>query len=956
MATLTQAQALTYLEVDVDYFRITRFELERSGSAIAAWTSMWTPDVPFTCVTPGDVVGTKAARMAHGPSTSGAAFWRPTNWSAFLDVSVVAGFIRRNSAANIGLVTRGNGGLGTQTGYVLTISPSGTLVISRILAGSSSTLLSTTSPVTPTVDQQVWVRFEAFNNVSAVAQLRYKVWLGTLNDEPGDWLGTTDPGLALPSGFTGIYATGPSATIDCDHFRMRALDDGSETMRFARDANYIPMSHDALPAMVDMNVDSGTISLGKSMGVRAVVSATFRDPLYSDLGELFNKGSLFGKLRARNLFIRGNNVRVKYGKVGDALADFESRAYVLDFIDGPKPRGEFTIAARDPLKLADNDRAQAPQISNGYLAAGINSSQTTATLSPTGIGNSEYPSSGFLNIGGTEIVSFTRSGDSLTITRAQEGTTAASHNAEDRCQLCLKYTAQKSSAIIRDLLVNYTDRGDYLDTLIPISVWTTEDDTYLQRLYTRIITEPTGVNKLISELIEQAGLLVFWDDLTQVIKYQVLKGIPTTAFTYGPDNIIEGTLSLQDQPDTRLTSVWTYFGIKNPLRPLDDQDNYRNTLATEDLEVAADNGGAVVAKIHGTWIPALGRTTADRVNALQLGRFATPPRKVGFEVLRHSEINEPLQGEGYRLEYYGAQDESGDLVNIPIQVTRVTPRPDRFIVEAEEMRFSSAYDTGLNLDRTITIDSDYYNVNLRTLHDTIYAAPTLDDVSLGVSLKLLITSNGRIGATSAANIALTIGSWPTGFPIEVEVLGLVQGAGGNAGAGGAGSANNPSPGAGGGPGGTALYTRHPITLKVSVGSVRGGGGGGGGGAGGAQGLFLEGGGHGGGGGGGGAGLVPGTGGAGGPGTSPGTPGGSGGPGTVNSGGDDGEGNGNPAHFTKAGDGGTGGNPGQAGIAGDANGSVDRPQVGGAAGAAGKSLDGASFCSITGSNLAGPQVN
>src|SRR5207253_22113 len=58
--------------------------------------------------------------------------------------------------------------------------------------------------------------------------------------------------------------------------------------------------------------------------------------------------------------------------------------------------------------LADGDRALAPATSNGFLVADITDTATALTLSPAGVGNDEYPATGYVAIGGSEIAAFYR--------------------------------------------------------------------------------------------------------------------------------------------------------------------------------------------------------------------------------------------------------------------------------------------------------------------------------------------------------------------------------------------------------------------------------------------------------------------------------------------------------------------------------------------------------------------
>src|SRR5690606_28538764 len=109
-------------------------------------------------------------------------------------------------------------------------------------------------------------------------------------------------------------------------------------------------------------------------------------------------------------------MRVIRGFVGQSLDEMETRHYIIETTSGPGVDGRFTITGKDTLKMLDDDRAQAPALSGGYLASGISAGDSSATLAPTGIGDEEYPASGTVAIG-NEICSFTRSGDTLSLTR-----------------------------------------------------------------------------------------------------------------------------------------------------------------------------------------------------------------------------------------------------------------------------------------------------------------------------------------------------------------------------------------------------------------------------------------------------------------------------------------------------------------------------------------------------------
>jgi hypothetical protein len=357
----------------------------------------------------------------------------------------------------------------------------------------------------------------------------------------------------------------------------------------------------------------------------------------------------------------------------------------------------------------------------------------------------------------------------------------------------------------------------------------------------------------------------------------------------------------------------TYFGLRNPLKSATDPDNYRSALLGVDLEAEEAYGGLANRTIFSRWIPFGGGTIANRLNNLLIGRFRDPPRRLTFDLARTGPRT-PQPGGAYAVGWRANQDMTGAEVTAPVQLVRLGRTDDRFTCEAEELLVTVIDDDDL-AERTIIIDNIINNVNLRTLHDTIY--PELVD-PYGITVRVIINPGVVVGSSSTATAALRTGSWVAGAVILIENAGTIQGAGGAGGIGGIGA------GVAGNPGGVALLVEVPVTLD-NAGSILGGGGGGGGAGSNAPAA-----------GGGGAGTVPGAGGAS---FVPGNPG------TALAGG--------AAVFGGTAlniPGGVGGNPGQAGGTGGGT-------SGGVGGAAGAAIDGISDVSLTNTGtITGPPIN
>lgn len=693
------------------------------------------------------------------------------------------------------------------------------------------------------------------------------------------------------------------------------------TLRFAMPAKYRPLDIEAIPSLVSVDYAPARLNPGEDLGTTASITFKFRTHPHSDTGpghdkyhaerpwNPYEQGDYWAKFRARNPSLKGEPIRWITGFVGDDLADMETRHFFVESTNGPDEDGIFTIVATDPFSRIDGENANLPRPSSGNLNAPITAAATTAVLSPAGIGDAEYPSSGYINIGGKEVVSFTRNDDTLTIVRARQNTTATTHDAEERMQICLELSGSPA-AISHTLLV---DGAGFDDAWINLDDWEDEVTAYLRRDYYRFIAEPTSVNTLQSDLIRNAGLLIWWDDLALQIRFQVLRQIATDAALYDDSIIVEDSLTIEEQPELRVSRVWCRYAMTDPLKGAEEENNYRSFLERKDEESEREFGGQQAKKtMWAPWIPPGGASTAERACDLWLGRYSRPPRRIPFRLFR-GELDAPQLGGGYQVEARPIQDATGALERVPVQLIEVKPDEFGWDVIGLEMRYrrQATDDVG---NKTVTIDVSTSAVVGRTLHDNLFPDPVAGD-----EVTFIISESATVSAPNTATPAFDTGVWPTvvldatgeigsplltglastedfaagmavtglGIPnhsrivsvgpteitldqnllgtgtteitvhtviINIDVRGRLQGAGGR---GGRGKTQNGASATSGLPGGTALKLRHPVNLIVDKGLARVWSGGGGGGGAGVLNLDQ----HKGGGGGGGAGIVAGGGGA-----------------------------------------------------------------------------------------------
>jgi len=383
------------------------------------------------------------------------------------------------------------------------------------------------------------------------------------------------------------------------------------TLRFVAPRSNLPLDLGVLiPCVKDYRTSPGTIRIDDGLGKRASLNIAMQDfPYHDRLVDPYQservsgdaqsngvgydpteRGTFWTKWIRRNPFYQGYACRVREGYVGDTLGQMRVRHYILERIEGPDTDGNVKITAKDPIKLADWSRAQVPVSSNGRLDAAITSGDGSATLAPAGVGDDEYPASGLIRIG-DELIDFTRSGDSLTLdNRGVRGTEADSHDEDDSVQLCYTMDDDTLSDVLDDLFQNYATIDA---SWIPKADW---DDEVSEWLFgfnlTGEITEPTGVDEVVSTLLVQNLCFMWWDEYEQEIKLQALKP-PQTASSVtdltDDANLIQNSAVIKRMPEDRRSRVYTYYDILDPTTNRDQPQNYRKLRGAIDSDAETDN-------------------------------------------------------------------------------------------------------------------------------------------------------------------------------------------------------------------------------------------------------------------------------------------------------------------------------------------------------------------------------
>lgn len=432
-----------------------------------------------------------------------------------------------------------------------------------------------------------------------------------------------------------------------------AFDKTTKTIKFITPTASSPKSDVYFPALTSVSAFSTSVNIGGAnpnlgaLGKRGKVSVNLKDFAYHDRFldkyqservdgtaqtdeggyDPATRGSFFTKLKSRFPFYAGRPLRVIDGYVdGGVLTVLQTRHFIITNIVGPNDNGNVTIEAKDVLTLAEKKSATAPLASRGELAVDIPIGATSFALEPSGIG-STYPASGTAVIG-SEVVTYTRSGDTITLTgRGLFNTEETTHKDGDTFQQCVTYTNALINEVVEDLLTNYTDvPAEFL----PTAAWATEVTRWAPTLQLNtVITEPTPVAELLGELAV-LGVSIWWDDVNQQIRIAVTKPIDLNQTVYNlSDNNSIKQITQEDRDEDRLTQVHFYTVQANPTAGAKDKSNYDRIRVTVDTEAEQANSynDTRIREIFCRWLN-IGNNTSERLRSRRLlNKFNASPKQ-----------------------------------------------------------------------------------------------------------------------------------------------------------------------------------------------------------------------------------------------------------------------------------------------------------------------------------------
>jgi hypothetical protein len=403
-----------------------------------------------------------------------------------------------------------------------------------------------------------------------------------------------------------------------------------------------------IPSLINVSTSPTRINLAGSnpdaqgLGNRALCSITLQDHIHTDRlvdpyvdGRTYDpllRGTFWAKWIARNKYRQNIQIVVYEGYAGQALSAMSKRTFFFESIQGPDDGGRIVIQGKDVLARLEERKAQAPIASPGVLYTGINAAVTS--LEVAGAVLADYPASGTLRID-NEIVTYTSRATSTNgvtfsgVTRGTDGSVAATHNVDALVQNCLRITDARIDDTLELLMEDY---GNIPAVYLDLAGWATEVSTYLSfwRL-NALITIPTSVTQLVSDIQEQVLVNCWWDEKDALVKLKAIRGVDALPpLLTAENNIISGSFVLTEKPRERVSQVWVYFDQRDKTRGANEEANFSSAVIVADLVAEALYDEPSIRKIYGTFLSseALASTTASKI----ITRYVDVPSQVQFRM------------------------------------------------------------------------------------------------------------------------------------------------------------------------------------------------------------------------------------------------------------------------------------------------------------------------------------
>ncbi|MBD3803555.1 MAG: hypothetical protein IE919_09995 [Thioclava sp.] len=417
-------------------------------------------------------------------------------------------------------------------------------------------------------------------------------------------------------------------------------------------ADKVPGLSYVIPSLVSVSTQPAMINLAggndnaQGIGLRAVCRLVFADHPHTDRvvdpyidGRSWDpmdrsRGSFWSRWIARNKYRQNIEIIVYEGYAGQTLAQMVRRTYFLQAISYPDASGKVAIEGKDILARIEERKAQAPLASPGVLHLDIDAAVDSFEVANAT--EADYPASGTLRIG-DEVMTYSAraaSANGLTISgvvRGTDGTAADDHSAEDTVQICLRFDNLRVDEALSLLFLGYSGiPASYLNT----SAWASEVSDHLSLFRINgLVTEPTGVTELVSEIQIQSSCFIWWDERSALVNLKALRavsgGIPLLT---DADHLLAGSFAISEAPKERVSQVWVYYDMRDPTGSVKAAKNYRTVSVFADLSSEGQDlyGEPSIRKIYARFLRSSG--LADTVASKVITRFVDIPARARFQL------------------------------------------------------------------------------------------------------------------------------------------------------------------------------------------------------------------------------------------------------------------------------------------------------------------------------------
>lgn len=595
----------------------------------------------------------------------------------------------------------------------------------------------------------------------------------------------------------------------------------TRTIRWVSNSEtYAAAQINAIPALISADVNPQMLKPGESLGKRERCNIALKDHPHNDYGfdpyiderdyNPFKTGLFLAKWSARWPNPVGYPARHSVGEYTENFPDdLETAHYVVDKFTRAMGGAQFSL--KDALAFSDDKKALCPRPSNGILAADITDVAGSLTLDPPGIGDT-YATSGYATIGGKEFVSFTRSGDVITLTgRGLRESVQKAHEEGSTFQQAAHLNGNVATILTQILDFTETPQ-DYYDS-DQQAKWQAEAAAYASEILEAFIAAPTGVETLINHLMTEMALNIWTDLYNKKIEMRKIRPLAPSA-DYSEDNLKD--LVPDTDNDSRIDTVYIHYGRVNPVEKINEFKNYVGHILRVDdnPQQAINQNTPAIKEIYSIFIPStLRQTASDTANLivkrynklLKLAKGKTTPELA-------SNLSDVVN---VASTYY--QDDRGfPLTTNPMQIVSLRKKPGEHEMTFQEYSFGDYQPEG---GRTVSILVNTLNVNLRELYNSAYGTSEIPDGTAVVFEGTGISEDDAVmGGSTQGGVSVTDGDWPeiaNGVTIEIRDV-IIAGKGANG-----GNSSHPI----GYDGNKALYTRTPLTLTRCLVGAGGAGGG-----------------------------------------------------------------------------------------------------------------------------------